>query len=166
LADLFCGRQQERGDHVIRIESSTQIDAPRERVFAFITDLDNLPKWQTGVIESKLKSEGPVRVGFEFEETAKVGPWRLRNVCRVTDLKPGQRFAFEAKSSGPLDYDGCFDLQPVAGGTRLTVSGTARLKGLWRLLQPLLAGDLRRETRTELESLRRLIEAAEAARQS
>ena len=62
-------------------------------------------------------------------------------------------------SDGPLDYEGSFNLQPVAGGTRLTLTGSARLKGLWRLLQPLLAGDLRRETHTELETIKRLMEA-------
>lgn len=144
---------------MIRIESSIQISQPRDRVFDFLTDVDNLPKWQTGVIQSKRLTEGSVRAGFQFEETAKVGPWRLHTICTVTDIKAGERFAFQAKSSGPLDYEGSFDLQPVAGGTRLTLNGSARLKGLWRLLQPVLAGDLRKETRTELETMKRLLEA-------
>jgi uncharacterized protein YndB with AHSA1/START domain len=148
---------------MIRIETSTQIDRPRDEVFDFLTDIDNLPKWQTGVIQSKRQSEGPVRVGFQFEEAAKVGPWKLHTVCTVTELKPNQRFAFVAKSSGPLDYEGYFDLQPVAGGTRLTLSGGARLKRLWRLLQPVLAGDLRKESRTELATMKLLLEAAQPA---
>ena len=143
---------------MIRIESSVQISRPRDQVFGFLTDLDNLPKWQTGVIQSKRLTDGPVRAGFRFAETAKVGPWKLDTVCTVTDLKPAERFAFEARSSGPLDYEGSFDLQPMAGGTRLSVNGSARLKGLWRLLQPLLAGDLHKETRRELETIRRLME--------
>ena len=39
-------------------------------------------------------------------------------------------------------------------------ASSARLKGAWRLLQPLLAGDLRRETRTELATIKRLVEGA------
>jgi hypothetical protein len=101
-----------------------------------------------------------MRVGYQFEETAKVAFWKLHTVCTVTDVKTNERFAFTAKSDGPIDYEGHFDLQPVAGGTRLSVNGTARLKGLWRLLQPVLAGDLRKETRTEMETIRRLVEAA------
>jgi hypothetical protein len=111
------------------------------------------------VIQSKRLTEGPVRVGFQYEETAKVGFWNLHTVCTVTDMKVNERFSFVAKSSGPLDYDGRFDLQPIAGGTRLTLSGTARLKGIWRLLQPLLASDLRKETRTELATIKLLLEA-------
>ena len=144
---------------MIRIDGSTQIDRRRDEVFDFITGVESLPKWQSGVIESKPLSDGPVRVGYQFSETAKVVFWKLRTVCTVTDLKANERFAFVAKSDGPLDYEGSFDLQPVAGGTRLTLSGWARLKGIWRLLQPLLAGDLRRETRTELAMIKRLMEA-------
>ena len=144
---------------MIRIETSIQIDQPRDRVFDFLTDVESLPKWQSGVIQSNALSDGPVRVGYQFEETAKVGPWKLHNVCTVTDLKANERFAFEAKSSGPLDYEGSFELQPVAGGTRLTLRGAARLKRFWRLLQPVLAGDLRKETRAEMETMQRLLEA-------
>ena len=143
---------------MIHIESSTQVNQARDRVFDFLTDIDNLSKWQTGVIQSKRLTEGPVRVGFQFEETARIGPWKLHTICTVTDMKANERFAFEAKSNGPLDYDGRFNLQPVAGGTRLTLNGTARLKGLWRLLQPLLSGDLRKETRSELATMKRLLE--------
>jgi uncharacterized protein YndB with AHSA1/START domain len=144
---------------MIRIETSTQVNQPRDRVFDFLTDVDSLPKWQSGVVQSKRLTEGPVRVGFQYEETAKVAFWNLHTVCTVTDIKVNERFSFVAKSSGPLDYDGRFDLQPVAGGTRLTLSGTARLKGIWRLLQPLLASDLRKETRTELATIKLLLEA-------
>ena len=148
---------------MIRIESSIQVSRPRDRVFDFLTDVDNLPKWQSGVIQSKRLTQGPVRVGFQYEETAKVGLWNLHAVCTVTDMKANERFSFLAESSGPLDYDGRFDLQPVAGGTRLTLSGTARLKGFWRLLQPVLAGDLRKETRTELATIKLLLEAEASA---
>jgi uncharacterized protein YndB with AHSA1/START domain len=145
---------------VIRIDISTQINRPRDEVFEFLTSVENLPKWQSGVVQSKAISDGPARVGFQYEETAKVAFWKLHTVCTVTDIKTNERFAFVAKSDGPIDYEGRFDLQPVAGGTRLSLTGSARLKGLWRLLQPVLAGDLRKETRTELETIRRLVEAA------
>jgi len=144
---------------MIHIDSSTQISRPRDEVFDFITNVDNLPKWQSGVVQSKRLSDGAVRVGFQYEEIVKVGPWRLNAVCTVTDVKANERFAFVAKSRGPLDYDGRFDLQPVSGGTRLTISGVARLKGIWRLMQPVLAGDLQKETRTELATIKLLLEA-------
>jgi hypothetical protein len=143
---------------MIQIETSTQIDRPRDEVFDFLTSVENMPDWQSGVIESRPLTPGPMRVGYQFVETAKVVLWKLNTVCTVSDLKANERFAFVARSDGPLDYEGNFELHPVAGGTRLTLSGSARLKGAWRLLQPLLASDLRKETRVELETIKRLVE--------
>ena len=145
---------------MIHIECSTQIDRPRDEVFDFITNVDNLTKWQSGVIQSKPMTQGPVRVGFQFAEVARVGPWKLDTVCTVTDLKANERYAFQVKSTGPLDCDAQFELQPSAGGTRLTINGDGRLKGIWRLMQPMLARELRKETKTELATIKLLLEAS------
>jgi hypothetical protein len=64
------------------------------------------------------------------------------------------------RSNGPLDCDAHFELQPAASGTRLTLSGTLRIKGFWRLLEPFLARDIKKETREEMEALLRLLERA------
>jgi len=144
---------------MIRFQHSVQIDRHRDAVFDVLTDVEKLPLWQSGVVQSRAISQGPVRPGFQFAETVKVGFWKVDTVCTVTEVKPGQRYGFEAKSSGPVEYAGFFELQPVASGTRLTVNATARLKGIWRLLEPLLSSDIKRETRTEMANLKRLIEA-------
>jgi carbon monoxide dehydrogenase subunit G len=143
---------------MIRIEHSVHINRPRHEVFDLLTDIDRLPEWQSGVTEASRLTEGPVRIGYQYQQMAKVGPWKMLISSAVTDMKANERFAFTAKSDGPVDYEGMFELQPVAGGTKLSISCSARLKGVWRLLQPMLAGDLRKETRQELESVKRLIE--------
>lgn len=143
---------------MIRIENSAQVNQPRERVFEALMDVTNYPKWQKGVVQSKPVSDGPVAVGYQFEETAKVGPWTMHTVCTVTDLKRNERYAFTAVSSGPVNYEGAYDLQPVMGGTRLTLRGTARLKGVWRLMEPIFGSDLRKEAREELAAIKRMLE--------
>jgi uncharacterized protein YndB with AHSA1/START domain len=147
---------------VIQIESSVQISRPRDEVFDFITDIDSLPKWQSGVIEASGITHGPMRVGYQFSETLKTGPWKLSAVCTVTEIKTNERLALQIRTSGPVDCDALFDLLPMAGGTRVTVNGNARLRGLWRLLQPIIAGELRKETGTELATMKLLLEASAA----
>jgi uncharacterized membrane protein len=147
---------------VIRIEQSIMINGRRDEVFDFLTDLDNVPQWHSGVIQSRPLSEGPVRVGFQFQETVRVLLWKMQTTCTVTDLRHGEAFGFDAKSSGPIEYRGVFRLHDEAGGTRVAVSGVMRLKGVWRLLEPLLGADVRKESRKELESLKRIIEGKSA----
>ena len=144
---------------MINIQVSTQVSRPRSEVFEFLTEVDNFPRWQSGVSEAASLTPGALHVGSQFTEAASIGPWKLRIVGTVTDLKVNERLAFQARSSGPLDCDVRIDLQPIAGGTRVTLSGAARLKGFWRLLQPMLARELRNETQAELASLKQLLEA-------
>jgi len=144
---------------MIQVECSTQVARPREEVFEYLTDVDKLPSWQSGVTAVTRVTQGSVRVGTQFRQQATVGPWRLDVLCTVTDVKTNERYAFQARSTGPVDCDVAFDLQPVSGGTRLTVNGRAQLKGVFRLLRPMLARGLRKQTQQELETLRLIVEA-------
>jgi len=61
-------------------------------------------------------------------------------------------------------WDGTFTLEPVDGDrTRVTSSGTFKLKGLWRVLQPFLAGELQKGEKVELDKIDALLTTAQAA---
>jgi hypothetical protein len=147
---------------VIQIEHSAVIRRQPEEVFGFMTDIANLPRWQTGAVKSEMLSEPPLVTGSRFSETVRVGPWKLETQCVVTELKRSEVFAFEAMSR-PIDYAGSFRLSDEAGKTRVSLHAVAQLKGVWRLLQPLLASDLRKESRVELENLRHVLEDSDNA---
>lgn len=149
---------------MIHIQHQVSIARPAHDVFAYLADVERMPEWQSGVVRSKRLSEGPPRAGFQFEETVKVFLWTITVVCTVTEYKADEAMAFEARSTGPVDYEGRFELREAAEGTSLTLRGKAQLKGVWRLLGPLFAGDLRKESRAELEALKRNLEARPAAR--
>jgi hypothetical protein len=144
---------------MIHIEHSIQVGRPRNEVFDYLTHIPNLTKWQTNVVDATAISEGPMAIGFQFEQTVKLGPRQIPSICTVTDIKTNERFAFAMASDGPVDCDAHFDLQPVQGGTRITLDGEARLKGLWRLLHPIAATELKSETKKELETIKRLLES-------
>lgn len=145
---------------MIQIEHSTTIQKAPEEVFRFLADVSNLPKWQSGTVKSELISEPPLAAGSQFREVVLVGPLRLNTICSITELKAPEAFAFEAISR-PIDYAGSFRLSVESGGTRVSLRAVAQLKGLWRLMEPVLAGELRKESRAELDKLRRLLEAGE-----
>ena len=53
-----------------RVERRATVSATPEQVFAFLADLENLPVWQTGVLEAHRTSDGPMRVGATAHVTA------------------------------------------------------------------------------------------------
>ncbi|HEU0075137.1 MAG TPA: SRPBCC family protein [Dehalococcoidia bacterium] len=145
---------------MIRIEQSTVIRKKPAEVFGFISDISNLPRWQAGAIKSEMVGDSPLATGSRFREVVRVGPLKLDTECVVTELRDSEVFAFEAMSS-PIDYAGSFRFTQEADGTRVSLRAVAQMKGVWRLLEPLLAGDLHKESRVELENLRRVLEAGQ-----
>lgn len=139
---------------MITFHDSIEVSQKPDRVFAFISDLNNLPKFQAEVVQSRVITPGPVRLGTRFEELVKLGPWRVPTQCVVTEFDEQGKLAFEA-SSKPVKYEGAFTVEPAAPGSRVTIRGIAQLQGLWRLLQPLLAGDVRKGLRHELLAIKR-----------
>ena len=144
---------------MFRFEDAVEIEATPAEVFAFVSDLERIAEWQAGVVRSHVITPGPTRVGTRFEETAKVGPWRLETRCEVVAFDPPRAMRFTA-SSKPLDYAGTLTVVPDGTHTRLLVEGTMRLKGGWRLMEPVLAGDMKRELRGELKTIKRIVEAS------
>jgi hypothetical protein len=71
----------------------------------------------------------------------------------VTEYDPRGTMAFRGESK-PANYESRFTVDTHADGSRVTVQGTARLNGLWRLLEPLLAADVRKGVRHELLAIR------------
>ncbi len=54
----------------IRQEHNVVIERPIEEVFAFVTDPNNDPLWQSTSLETEQTSEGPVDVATTFRNTS------------------------------------------------------------------------------------------------
>jgi dehydrogenase/reductase SDR family member 12 len=143
---------------MIRLVDSIEIAAPQARVFGFVSDLDNLPKIQSEVVQSTVLDPGAVHVGTRFEEVLKIGPRRATARCVVTEYEPERLMAFHAESSA-VHYDGRFVVEPAGDGSRVTIEVTARMQGFWRLLEPLFWADVRKGVKHELEAIKRHTEA-------
>jgi carbon monoxide dehydrogenase subunit G len=144
---------------VINFADSIEIAQSPSRVFAFVSDLDNLPKIQSEVVQSTVLDPGTVDVGTRFEEVVKVGPRRVTARCVVTEYEPESRMAFRAESN-VVDYHARFLVEPAGEGSRVTIEGTAELQGVWRLMQPLLAADVRKGLKDELDAIKRHTEVS------
>ena len=142
---------------MLRFESEVTIRRPIADVFAFVADLSNTPLWQGGVVHSASITPGPIRVGAMFEEDVKVAWFHVPTRCVITELESNQRVVFEA-SSTPLEYRGEFRFEPVDGGTRLRVHGSGRMRGVWRLLEPVLQADATRTVNTEVGRIKSHLE--------
>ncbi|MGB3910899.1 MAG: SRPBCC family protein [Pseudolysinimonas sp.] len=142
---------------MISVSDSATILRPRAEVYAFVADLDNLPRWQSEVVSTHVATQGPVRVGMRFTEDVRIGRETVEAHCEITELAEGTLLGFTA-SSPALDYSGKLDFTDADGGTRVDITATFALKGARRLLEPAFGGEVRRGVGYELDTLKRLLE--------
>lgn len=144
---------------MIEVQHRIEIDSSPPDVFAYLAEVERLPDWQASVIAVRRATPGPLRLGSEFEQTWKAMGRRRRVPSRIAAHKPDELIAI-AGDAGFLDYYCGFELTPTAsGGTTLASRSEFRLHGLWKLLQPVIGGELRSELVREIAELKRVIEA-------
>jgi carbon monoxide dehydrogenase subunit G len=135
---------------------SVTINRPAESVFAFVADGEKCPLWRPGVLDIKrVSGDG---VGTRYAQGVR-GPMNRRIAAdyEITTFDPNRRLEFQTVT-GPVRPHGRYEFEPVEGGTRLTFSLDAELRGLQKLL---IGGAVQRtmdsEVRT-LDHLKRVLE--------
>jgi uncharacterized membrane protein len=149
---------------MITFKDRITIDRPIEQVFAFVANLENIPKYQSEVVKSEVITEGPIRLGSKFTEVVNILGRKVNAVCEVTEYEHLKELGFKSTSSPTIEYGGHFVFNSAqdGAGTQITFTGTASLKGLWRLVEPLFAGELRKGITDELMKLKNILEAQPA----
>jgi uncharacterized protein YndB with AHSA1/START domain len=143
---------------MITYGSNVTIARPPEQVWPYVTEPEKQAQWTD--VGMKPVTQGPWRVGTRIDVTFGRPPLRASIGLELTAVEPGQRMAFMTYKPGPILWDGEYRLEAVAGGTRLSQAGKLRFRGLWRLLEPIVGSEIRRNEIAELERLKKVLEGA------
>jgi carbon monoxide dehydrogenase subunit G len=138
-----------------RYRRTIDIARPPDEVFAFVTDLDNLPRWQPTV--RQVDWDGQLQDGSEFEETREMLGRRARSRLEVTALEPAHEFSIRVVK-GPVPLAVRHVFEPTGDGTRLTLEAEGEAGGLMRLAAPIAERAAARQAGQDLERLKRLVE--------
>jgi hypothetical protein len=146
----------------IREEHTVVIERSVEAVFAFTTDPNNESLWQSTSLETEQTSEGAVDVGTTFRNTSKFLGRRIESTYQVTENDPPHKQCVRI-TSGPLPGTGCYLYEPADGGsTRFTQIFETDVGGFFKLAEPLVARAIRRQMKTDMATLKDLLEAEKA----
>jgi uncharacterized protein YndB with AHSA1/START domain len=132
------------------------IERPVETVFAFIADGEKCPEWRPGILDIKhVSGEG---AGATYTQGVR-GPMGRRVAAdyRITAFEPNRRIEF-LTTSGPVRPHGRYDFESVAGGTRLTFSLEAEVKGFQRLLMGSMVQKTMVSEVRALDNVKRILE--------
>lgn len=148
---------------MIQFQHRIEIDASPSEVFALLTEVERIPAWQRSVVAATKRTPGAVRAGTMVDQKLKMMGRTRQASVRVAAYTPAELVAF-AGDTGFADYYCAFEFTPTDNDATTLVARTEfRLHGLWKLLQPLMAGEIRRETANELATFKGLVEGGSPA---
>ena len=137
-------------------ENVVVIGRPIEDVFAFLSDFENVPKWNYAIVETRKVSEGPVGVGTTYRQVRSV-PSRSEESFEVTAYDPPRHLAIQGQL-GPFPSRLSYALDALPEGTRVTNSVELQLRGPGRLLGPLAVPRVRDAVGANLRKLKELLD--------
>ena len=141
-----------------KFDISVTIKRPVEDVFAVVSNPENAPKWQSGTLEAKQTSPGPIGVGTTTRSVSTVLGRRIEFEFEVTEFEPNRKQAGRSKS-GPFPVQASTTFEPIEGGTRVNQTVEAEPGGFFKLAEPLLVTMTKRQFQSNLDNLKDLMEA-------
>jgi carbon monoxide dehydrogenase subunit G len=144
------------------VSTTARIVAPPESVFDFLADLENLPRWQTGIVSAELTTPGPIRAGSRAHVVRELMGQRLAVDLALTGYEAGRRLELESAASG-IGVTATLELAPDGDATRLTFA--MRIKAQTIFMAPvegIVAGAAERDIADSLERVQRHFAASEA----
>jgi carbon monoxide dehydrogenase subunit G len=104
---------------VKRLERTQRIPAEQASLWEFLIDLDNLPRWQSGVESVELTTPGPIAIGSVAHVRRTLMGQALAVDLRVTALEPGRLLSLASEASG-FKVEAALTLSPSGGATELS----------------------------------------------
>ncbi|MGH2401942.1 MAG: SRPBCC family protein [Candidatus Limnocylindria bacterium] len=138
-----------------RVERRAVIGASPADVFAYLSDLNNLADWQSGVVEARLTSDGQTGIGSTAVVARELMGQRMEAPLTITAYDPPRRLAIGSEVSG-VKANATLDLAPIADGEATDLAFAMEIRGslLTGFMEPMIASAAGGDIDASLERLR------------
>lgn len=144
-----------------RIEYTSEIKAPIDKVFAFIAEGTNSPKWHPSVTKAERISQGPLKVGSKLRMEAVVSRRRYSWDQEVIEFTPNRSFR-DRMITGPFKrYEDWATFSETDQGTRWIFGLQYELTGglFGKIIDMLVIGRrVRRHTQEAMKRAKEILE--------
>jgi hypothetical protein len=147
----------------VDVQSTIEINRPRDVVAAYAFDPDNATAWYQNIKSVEWKSSRPLMMGSRIAFTAQFLGRSLTYTYVVTDIAPNERFV-QGTEEGPFPMETTYTLEDTAaGGTMMTLRNRGVPTGISKLASPLMSSAMRRANRKDLAQLKMILEASSSS---
>ncbi len=142
----------------MRFSEQIVVSRPAADAFQYIAEFENTAEWDPGIAESRKLTDGPVRVGSQFDVVALFRGKRQRFRYTVTELDDGRRIVLEGVGAKATSVD-AITVDAGDSGSRISYTADIQLKGLRRLAEPLLKPMLAKTGEDALAGLKQKLDS-------
>ena len=141
------------------IVSKIEIDRPPDQVFAYVTDAENIPKWQASAHATRIEREDPASGVTRAVINRQMGPRAVDHTIEVKMDDPPRSWTVRGVD-GPIRPVVNGQVEPLDDGarSRVTVELDPKGHGIGLLFSPLARRQMVREMPGNMQRLKGLIE--------
>ena len=140
------------------IGKSIVINRPQQEVFEFASDPAHAHQWLQVIKSKEWSSAGPYGVGSTQRVIARYMGRDVEATNEYTAWDPTNQFVFKTVN-GPILIEEGMKFESTGGSTKVTLSMHVETSGIFRLFEGLLKRQGESQSVTNLEALKRLLEA-------
>ena len=143
----------------MRVERMTTIDQPIDRVFDYVSTLENDPRWVPTSLRHQMLSPAPMRVGSITEEDVWFLGRRMRYTWEITQYEPPSTFTLRSVS-GAIPATIRVLLESLDGGrTKVILVAEVQLRGIYKPMELVMRWVAKRQFGIQLRTLKNLLES-------
>ena len=138
---------------MLEFKNTIRIDRPIEEVFAFLSDFENIPKWNYYVLEVRQLSESPIGIGTTYHQVRKTDEQDFH----ITEFEANRTVAVKTLPQSSPSFERRFTLYEEGN--------TTRIRDEWNLdtgrpvvLEKLAGGRVKSAVAENLAKLQELLE--------
>ena len=142
---------------MINLDLGTLIDKPIRDVFAFVSNPNNMSKWNSAVVSLQQVTPGEVGVGTKFKTVGEMMGRRIEGEMQITAYEPDTKCGFQVKA-GPMQVDMTMTFKTVGTGTKISLNAQGNPAGFFKLAEGVMAGRVKSMMEENLARLKSSLE--------
>ena len=139
-------------------EKIITINRPINEVFAYVSTLENGPKWQPELSEVRRITKGPLKIGTQFSSSRIIMGQKMETSIEFVAYEPNRKYVIKS-ITGAMPFEQTTRFESTTEGTKLTTKIELHPGGDMAQAEPMLAESLRQEMETDFDGLKKLLES-------
>jgi uncharacterized protein YndB with AHSA1/START domain len=146
----------------VDVRTETIINCPIEKVFAFATNPDNVPKWYVNIYSSEWKTPKPLTVGSHIAFKAKFLGKELAYTYEIKELVINEKLVMRT-AQGPFPMETVYLFEKTESlKTKMTLINRGIPSGFSKLFAPFMAMAMKKANTKDLALLKEILEKQSA----